>query len=452
MINATEIFPWNDNFNTGIPRIDEQHHRLINLVNMMASHLTHMSDIPALNTIFTELSEYASYHFSTEEDIWSQYFPGDELEIEHKRAHRSFVETLRDMKTEANKKPHEQIIADILSYLTHWLTYHILDNDMRMAKTALGIQSGLSLEDAKSKARLEMSGGTKALIDTLLTIYDSLSIRTLHLMKEINERQRAEAKLRLAANVFENTLNAIAITDKEANIIDINPAFCQACGLAREELIGKNLKTIKSGFDDRDFSLACWKTINIKGHWCGEIRSRKPSGELATEWLTLSSIRNEQGAITNYVGVFSNVSQLIQRQQKLEFLANHDALTGLPNRILLADRMELAIARAERTGELFALCYLDLDGFRPVNNWLGHAAGDRLLCEIARRFKKVVRNNDTVARVGGDEFVIVLGEMKSPEDCKLILDRLLEDVRQPVHIGNDTAHVTTSIGVAIFSS
>jgi diguanylate cyclase (GGDEF)-like protein len=189
---------------------------------------------------------------------------------------------------------------------------------------------------------------------------------------------------------------------------------------------------------------------NFKGNWCGEIRNRKPSGELETEWMTLSSIRDEQGLITNYVGVFSNVSQLFQRQHKLEFIANHDALTGLPNRVLLADRLELAIAHAVRTSEIFVVCYIDLDGFKPVNDRLGHLAGNQLLCEIAKRFKSIVRNNDTIARVGGDEFVIVLGEMKSPDDCKVILDRLLEDVRQPVHIGNETAHVTASIGVAIF--
>jgi len=321
---------------------------------------------------------------------------------------------------------------------------------MRMAKAVLGIQSGLSLEDAKIQAKLEMSGGMRVLIETILSMYDRLSSRTLHLMTEIIERQRAEAKLRLAANVFENTLDAISITDAEAIIVDINPAFCQTCDLTREELLGKNLKTLKSGFDNQDFSLACWETVNFKGHWCGEIRNRKPSGELETEWMTLSSIRDKQGSITNYVGVFSNVSQLFQRQHKLEFIANHDALTGLPNRVLLADRLELAIAHAERTSEIFAVCYLDLDGFKPVNDRLGHVAGDQLLCEIAKRFKSVVRNNDTVARVGGDEFVIVLGEMKSPDDCKVILDRLLEDIRQPVHIGNETANVTTSIGVAFF--
>ena len=132
--------------------------------------------------------------------------------------------------------------------------------------------------------------------------------------------------------------------------------------------------------------------------------------------MTLSSIRNDQGVITNYVGVFSNVSQLFERQHKLESIANHDSLTGLPNRFLLADRLELAIAHTERTSEIFAVCYLDLDGFKPVNDKFGHTAGDQLLCEIAKRFKSVTRSNDTIARVGGDEFVIVLRDIISSDD------------------------------------
>ena len=450
MTNTTEIFPWNENFKTGIASIDQQHLRLVDLINKLASHMIHQSDTATLDSIFTELSEYAVYHFHTEESIWSQYFLDDELETEHKQSHQDFIETVLGLKAEENTKPPGQIGTNILSFLTHWLAYHILDSDMRMAKAVLGIQSGLSLADAKAQAKMEMSGAMKILIETVLSMYDSLSNRTLHLMTEIIERQKAQAQLLLAANVFENTLDSICITDIAANIIDINPAFCQTCGLTREELLGKNLKTLKSGFYNQDIASALWETVNIKGHWCGEIRNRKPSGELETEWLTLSSIKNEQGVITNYVGVFSNVSQLFKRQNNLEFIANHDSLTGLPNRILLADRLELAIARANRTSELFAVCYLDLDGFKPVNDRLGHAAGDHLLCEIAKRFKNVVRNNDTVARVGGDEFVIVLGEIKSSDDCTTVLDKLLKEIGKPVQIGNEIACVTTSIGVAIF--
>jgi diguanylate cyclase (GGDEF)-like protein/hemerythrin-like metal-binding protein/PAS domain S-box-containing protein len=450
MVYITDIFPWNNNFNTGIERIDKQHRKLVDLINMLANHLANQSDILTLDNIFTELSEYAGYHFRTEEEIWAECFVGDQMETEHKQVHSKFNDALVELKGDQNTSSLNQIVADILMFLTHWLAYHILDNDMHMAKIVLGIKSGLSLEEAKIKAQGEMSGAMRVLIETILSMYDSLTSRTLQLMTEIIERQRAEAKLQLAANVFENTLDTICITDAKANIVDINPMFSQGCDLTRDELLGKNLKAIKSGFDDQEFSLDLWEAVNVKGHWCGEIRNRNRNGELETEWLTLSSIKDEHGAITNYVGVFSNVSQLFQRQHNLEVLANHDALTGLPNRFLLADRLGLAIAHAERANEVFAVCYLDLDGFKPVNDRLGHAAGDQLLSEIAKRFKSVVRNNDTVARVGGDEFVIVLRDITSPDDCRMMLDRLLANVSEPVHIGNETACVTTSIGVAIY--
>ena len=451
MTNKIEIFPWNDNFKTDIPLIDEQHQRLVELINLLAGFEIFQSHTPSLDAIFAELTDYSVYHFRSEESIWSQYFPGDELVLLHEKAHQNFIKTVLELKGEENTKPSDQIVADVLSFLTHWLAYHILDNDMRMAKAVLGIQSGLSREDAKNQAKKQMSGATRMLIETILSMYDSLSSRTLQLMKEIVERQKVEAKLLLAANVFENTLDGICITDANANIVDINPAFRHASGLSHAELLGKNLITLKSGSEDRDFTLALWETVKIKGNWCGEIRTRKSSGELDTEWLTLSSIKDKHEVITNYVGVFSNVSQLFEQQQNLELMANHDALTGLPNRLLLTDRLELALAHALRAGEIFAVCYLDLDGFKPVNDRLGHVAGDKLLCETARRFKNVVRSNDTVARVGGDEFVIVLREIKSADDCKTILDRLLHAVSQPVQIENAFASVTASIGVALFS-
>jgi diguanylate cyclase (GGDEF)-like protein/hemerythrin-like metal-binding protein/PAS domain S-box-containing protein len=450
MTNASEIFPWNENFKTGIDLIDAQHRRLVDLINMLGSHLSQQSGNHALQSIFAELSAYAVYHFQTEEDIWQQYFQEDELGTEHKKVHRSFIEAIASLQNQEKIKNTDQIIADILSFLTHWLAYHILDNDMHMAKIVHFIQSGLSLEEAKIQVKRDMSGAMKVLIETILSMYDSLSDRTLDLMREIIERQRAEAKLRLAANVFENTLDRICITDAAGNIVDLNPVCCESSDLTREELLGEQLSTLKSGFEDQNFSSVLWETVNNKGHWCGEIQNRNSNGELETEWLTFSSIKDEQGVVTNYVGVFSNVSQLFQRQHKLEFIANHDALTGLPNRFLLADRLELAIAHAERTKEIFAVCYLDLDGFKPVNDCFGHAAGDQLLCEIAKRFKAIVRGNDTVARVGGDEFVIVLGEMKTPDDCKETLNRLLEAVNRPVQIGSQSAHVSTSIGVAFF--
>lgn len=450
MNNVIEVFPWNENFETGLPLVDEQHKRLVHLINLLASHLAHQSDTPTLNNIFNELAEYAGYHFLTEENIWHSYLPDDEWEAEHKKAHQGFISDVLDMRAEETTKPLDKVIEDVLSFLTHWLAFHILENDKRAAKVVLAMQSGMSLDDAKRQADHEMTGAMKVLIETILSMYDSLSTRTMQLMKEIIERQKAEARLRLAANVFDNTIESICITDAEANIIEANPALFQSTGYSQEEIIGKNLRAVKSGLADEQLSAAIWSTLAERGHWSGEIRSHTKDGEFNQEWLTLSSIKNEQGTVTNYVGVFSNVALLFQQQHQLERAAYHDALTGLPNRILLNDRLELAIAHAERTGTSFAVCYLDLDGFKPVNDKLGHAAGDLLLQEVARRFKSALRANDTVARLGGDEFVLLFLDLKQPEDCRTMLDRVANEVTQPVAIQGKSVGVTASMGIAFY--
>lgn len=451
MVNLVEVFPWNENFATGVAEIDAQHKKLVKLLNRLASHLAHQSDISTLESVFQELAEYAVYHFQTEENLWAQFFPEAAWEtLEHQNTHKSFIAAVADLKAEESCKPLHEVLEDILSFLTHWLAFHILESDMRMAKVVLAMQGGMALEEAKQHADAAMSGAVKILIDTVLSMYDSLSSRTLQLMREISERQKAEAKLRLASNVFDNTLEAICITDAQANLIDANPAFCQASQSSHSELMGQNLKALKSGLGDAALSALIWQTLAEQGHWSGEVWSRTRSGEIEAEWLTLSSIKNAQGEVDNYVGVFSNVSQLLQRQRQLERIANHDALTGLPNRLLLADRLEWAMAHAQRTHSLFALCYLDLDGFKTVNDRLGHAAGDQLLREVAHRLKHAVRGNDTVARLGGDEFVVVLGDLKQPEDCKVWLERLLREAKRPVPLQQEQATVAASIGIAIF--
>lgn len=448
--NIIEIFPWNENFETGLPVVDEQHKKLVQLINSLASHLAYGSDMPTLNGVFNELAEYAAYHFQTEEAIWHQYFSDDKWEVAHKKIHSSFVSNMLDLKLEKNSKPLDEVVGDILSMLTHWLAMHILDEDMRSAKVVLAVQSGMPLEQAKDQASREMTGAMKVLIETVLSMYDSLSARTLQLMKEINERQKAEAKLRLSANVFDNTLEAICITDADANIIDANPAFCRITGYTQVEIVGANLKTLKSGLAGENPSSAVWGTLTEQNHWSGEIQSHTKSGEFLQEWLTLSAIQDEQGAITNYVGVFSNLATLLQQQFQLKRAAYHDTLTNLPNRLLLEDRLDQAITQAERNQSLFALCYLDLDKFKPVNDSYGHAAGDQLLREIAQRFKNTIRANDTVARLGGDEFVILIGDLKKPEDCEGMLNRILQEVERPVNIQGNEIRITASMGVAFF--
>ncbi|MDD5229409.1 MAG: bacteriohemerythrin [Methylococcales bacterium] len=450
MTNDIDIFPWNKNFDTGIEIIDEQHKKLLELVNLLAKHFVHQSDTLTLNTIFKQLTDYTIYHFQTEEAIWHEFFPGDELEIKHKATHSNFIAEISRLKNEEGDVSTEQVIEDVLSFLTQWLAFHILDNDKRMAKTIKSMQNGATLEEAKHLSEYEMTGAMKVLIETVLSMYDSICSRTVQLMKEILERQKIEVKQRLSSSVFENTLDAICITDKNLNIIEANPSFCRAKQLSSDDLIGLNLADIKIAFKNESLLEIIRRELEQCGYWSGEIHAQITGNERNEEWLTLSSVKNELGGVTNYVAVFSNVANLLELKNELEHHAYHDALTGLPNRILLADRLKLALAHTERNKTYLAICYLDLDGFKAVNDTLGHAAGDELLKEVARRFSKLLRANDTVARFGGDEFVILFGDLHKPDDYQGLLDRLLSSVKQPIQIGDEEAHVSASIGVTLY--
>ncbi len=447
-MDTVEIFPWNENLETGLPEIDAQHRRLVQLLNLLASHIAYLTDLPALDNIFDELADYAVYHFSSEEAVWHEFLTGDQWEKGHRTLHQDFVTEVQRLKAEGSNKPSEEVAEEVLSFLCHWLAFHILDSDKRMAKAVLAVRDGCSVEEAKQRAELGMSGAVKVLVETVLSMYETLSNRTLHLMKEIIARQKAEAKLRLAANVFDHTLESIGIVDPDGIIVEANPAFCASTGLSYDDVIGQPLSRFKTSLGDE--AAFVWAAAEQSGHWSGELSSRSSSGALYHEWLTLSAVRNEQGALVNYVAVFSNVEQLLKRERILEHMANHDGLTGLPNRLLLADRMELALATAERQGERLAVCFVDLDGFKPINDAFGHATGDQVLKIVAERLKALLRGSDTVARMGGDEFVILVGGLKQAGDCQAFLERLQQTIDSPIPVANGIVRVSASIGVSVF--
>lgn len=442
-----EIFPWSENFATGIACIDEQHKKLVQLLNLLANHVAYQSNNLKLNALFTELTDYACYHFETEEAIWHQFFASDAIELAHQATHHEFVSYVQQLQTRATVT--EQTIEETLSFLTHWLAFHILDTDKRMAKVVIAMQAGLSIEQAKRQSESDMSGAMKVLVDSVLAMYDCLSVRTLQLMKEVVERQKIEAKQRLASNVFKNTLDAICIMDANFIVIDVNPAFYQTTGYVFEDIIGQSLKNIKSGINDADYA-ALWHVLEDKGHWSGKISSYDSNNEPRIEWLTLSCVKDEQGNINNYVAVFSNISHFIEQQQFLEQLAHCDALTQLPNRLALTHRLESALIHAKHQQNFLAVCYLDLDGFKNINDTFGHEAGDQVLKTVAKRLLAIVRHHDTVARLGGDEFVILFSNIDQPEMCEPLLNRVLLEVAQPIPLDNGVAHISASIGITLF--
>lgn len=268
--------------------------------------------------------------------------------------------------------------------------------------------------------------------------------------QDIRERLTAEARQKLAASVFDNAHEGIMITDPAGRIVEVNDTFTELTGYSRDEAVGQAADLLKSGHHDAVFYRDMWRIIREHGFWQGEVWNRKKNGEIFVEQLTISTVHDRAGAISNFVGIFSDITLLKEHQQRLERLAHFDALTQLPNRMLLGDRMQLAMAQAERSGKSLAVCYLDLDGFKPVNDTFGHATGDRLLIEVGQRLRQCVRAGDTVARLGGDEFVLLLGGLQDEHECDIALARVISALSQPFLVGSHTITISASIGVTLY--
>nr|CRH05190.1 Putative response regulator receiver modulated diguanylate cyclase/phosphodiesterase with PAS/PAC sensor(S) [Candidatus Magnetococcus massalia] len=270
------------------------------------------------------------------------------------------------------------------------------------------------------------------------------------LTEEMKERARAETDLRLIHKVFENTSEAIILTTPEGVILDANPAFSEITGYSREEAVGNNPRTFKSDRHEPEFYTRMWKQIQDEGFWQGEIWDRRKGGEIYPKRLTINAVRNHKGETENYIGIFSDISESKATELKLERLAYFDPLTSLPNRSLFHDRLEQEFFNAKRHHRKVGVFFIDLDRFKQVNDTLGHSAGDELLRHVAQRLEGCVRASDTVARMGGDEFTIILTEINDDEDAARVARKVLGELRNSISIKGHDIYVGASIGIAIF--
>jgi diguanylate cyclase (GGDEF)-like protein/PAS domain S-box-containing protein len=265
----------------------------------------------------------------------------------------------------------------------------------------------------------------------------------------ISQLKDKEMKLRLSAKVFENSGEAIFITDAQAHILDANAAFTDITGYDKAEVIGRNVRFLKSGRHDCDFYVRMWRELIATGRWRGEVWDRRKDGETFPILLTINALVDDGGGVSHYVAIFSDISHLKQTEQKLEQLAYYDALTALPNRFLFKDRLEHECALAQRSGIKLAVFFIDLDRFKYVNDTFGHWAGDRLLQEVAERIKTCVRISDTVARLGGDEFTVILSGISEAGDAADIAQKIIKKLEEPLDINNQQIYVSASIGIAL---
>jgi diguanylate cyclase (GGDEF)-like protein/PAS domain S-box-containing protein len=267
---------------------------------------------------------------------------------------------------------------------------------------------------------------------------------------DVTGKRQAEERLKLVASVFTYAHEGIIITDPTGTILDVNEMFCRITGYSREEAIGSNPKILRSGRQSRAFFESMWSRLRAEHSWSGEIWNRRKNGEVYPELLTISAVRDDDGRTLNYVGLFSDITLMKEQQQQLERSAHFDALTGLPNRVLLADRLQQAMLQSQRRERLVAVAYLDLDGFKAVNDTHGHEVGDALLVLLGQRMRAALRKGDTLSRLGGDEFVAVISDLPTAADCEPVMARLLRAASDPALIHDVALHVTASIGVAIY--
>jgi|GEM_PF-1724582 len=279
-----------------------------------------------------------------------------------------------------------------------------------------------------------------------VTVLEMLANNTWALL----ERNRIQKKLTLDAQVFRYSREAVMVTDPELNIISVNPAFTFISGYSSDEAIGQTPSLLKSGKHDAFFYQKMWAELIRDGHWQGEIWNRRKDGEIYPQWLGISAVLSNAGAVTEYIAVFMDISENKKTEARIDYLAHHDPLTGLPNRTLLRDRYEQSVAFAQREDSMVAVLYLDLDHFKNINDSLGHPVGDKLLIETAGRITACVRDSDTVSRLGGDEFVVLLNGIRAGESVAEIANKILVSVAAPFIIDNKVLNISCSIGICIY--
>lgn len=311
----------------------------------------------------------------------------------------------------------------------------------------------LSATMLRSKAERQVADKPRprlAQVEAFALLHE-LDVHQIELELQNEALTAAQAELQLAAAVFKHSDAGLFVCDRSGLIVDLNPAFCRITGLERDAVLGQApgglaaLSVTASEFTQR------LEQAQQQGHWRGEVRGLKADGQPHTLMLSLTVVRDAAGQIQHCVGAFSDISHLYTHAAELDRMANFDLLTGLPNRRLFADRLGQAMARARRNGHPLAVCYIDLDGFKTINDQFGHALGDQALIGVTRHLGTVLRGDDTLARIGGDEFVLLL-DLDSPHACDAALARVLATVALPIQLGDHTVSLSASVGVTLFPS
>ena len=301
---------------------------------------------------------------------------------------------------------------------------------------------------AKWQADRQVARHTQALEDEVQRQTAALRQANQRLQSELLERERRQADLLLAESVFRTTLNGIVVTDEQSHIVSVNPAFSTLTGYAPEEAVGQALSLLRADSSQPEVHRRQWDELMAQGQWGGELWSRRKDGSLFCEWLNISRVPMREGQPQRFVGIMVDVTERRRRDEHLRHQALHDPLTGLANRAQLTTRLEEALDRTRRERGVVGLLFIDLDRFKPINDELGHDVGDAVLCELGSRLQALIRQCDLAARIGGDEFVLLLDQLDDIGAAERVAARALDSLARPVVIGQHTLQVGASIGIA----
>lgn len=299
-----------------------------------------------------------------------------------------------------------------------------------------------------------IASAIRAMHSRVLSAHDEVRRLNVDLERLVKERTLelldVNCELTIFKKILENTSEAVVITDLSGSILELNEAMCRMTGYARDEMIGMNSRIFKSGRHSNDFYRDMWRKLMDEGHWEGEIWDRRKDGSVYPKWQTINVVHGESGQPVNYIGVSTDITVIKEAEEKLNHLAYYDPLTGLPNRMLFSDRVEHEVATSKRTDACFAVLYIDLDRFKHVNDSLGHVAGDTLLVQVADRIKGCLRDADTLCRIGGDEFAIVLQNLEREENAGMVAQKLVVRVSQRFEINGKDIYIGASVGIALY--
>lgn len=335
------------------------------------------------------------------------------------------------------------------TYLLNWIqpSHH----EVFLEQVASVLKNGSTkIVESTLRLRNEFENTTPIIVSArILAVRKENEKRQLHwIFRDVTSIRKNQLDSKISTMVLQNAVEGVMVTDPEGKIISVNPAFCRITGYSETESIGRNPSFLSSGRQDEAFYRELWLTLRNTGSWQGELFNRKKSGEIYPEWMKISALHDSEGNTLCYVAFFLDQTRQLEAAKNLAHLAHHDPLTGLPNRLLLLERIKQMLAQARRTNGEFTLIFIDLDRFKQINDTLGHAVGDIVLKEAASRLSNMVREVDTVARLGGDEFVILAPNMSSNTDIGQLCNKAIHALCLPMQIENHTLFVGGSFGCA----